>query len=520
MRMVANMILVLAVAVVANTGLAQLPGVGQVKRAAVPLGAPGYVPTVEKPTGWRGDWTGIYPGATPPTDWKIEKDGKGKKVLWHTQLPMYCGGSGASQPIVIGEKIYFCAAAKDATKGPCDLYCLNLSDGRILWIKPLTAYDTASEADKKQVKTTVDSLVKDLQTETLKLAEELNAGKINQDNWRGDIRAKRQEIGSRITAALEGVDKEKYKMGERHDWGYASATPCSDGQFIYVWYANRIGGCFDLNGKLIWATMEPKTMRPTGEHGSHCSPLPLPDRIVVVYGNLIQAFDKKNGRQLWQKDIDYAWGISSSSVVARKVKDGVKDGYLIFMATTQAFRWDTGESLWGRFEGYQGENTTPVIGGDFLYTYERSGIRSFRLPTSINVSKLEAEAATKEAGGYQVASPVFFDGLVYCVNEMGLLLVFDPKGKGEIVYQQKLELKGEHGWVGAPGLSPSPCIAGKTLYVMDNQGTMVAIQPGKSYKQLARFENASGDVFVASPVFSGRKIILRGQASIYCVGEK
>src|SRR5258708_28730780 len=33
------------------------------------LGSPDFQPTPEQPLGWRGDGTGHYPGAMPPTTW-------------------------------------------------------------------------------------------------------------------------------------------------------------------------------------------------------------------------------------------------------------------------------------------------------------------------------------------------------------------------------------------------------------------------------------------------------------------
>src|SRR5690349_13091191 len=33
------------------------------------LGSPDFKPTPDRPIGWRGDWTGRFPGATPPTEW-------------------------------------------------------------------------------------------------------------------------------------------------------------------------------------------------------------------------------------------------------------------------------------------------------------------------------------------------------------------------------------------------------------------------------------------------------------------
>src|SRR5439155_743464 len=33
------------------------------------LGSPEFRPTADRPIGWRGDWTGRFPGAQPPTTW-------------------------------------------------------------------------------------------------------------------------------------------------------------------------------------------------------------------------------------------------------------------------------------------------------------------------------------------------------------------------------------------------------------------------------------------------------------------
>ena len=34
-----------------------------------PLGSPDFYPSPEHPVGWRGDGSGRFPGATPPTVW-------------------------------------------------------------------------------------------------------------------------------------------------------------------------------------------------------------------------------------------------------------------------------------------------------------------------------------------------------------------------------------------------------------------------------------------------------------------
>ena len=44
---------------------------------AAPLGSSKYLPTPDAPIGWRGDGSGRYPGATPPTSWERRKSGNG-----------------------------------------------------------------------------------------------------------------------------------------------------------------------------------------------------------------------------------------------------------------------------------------------------------------------------------------------------------------------------------------------------------------------------------------------------------
>jgi outer membrane protein assembly factor BamB len=68
------------------------PGFGQVPGQTVPLlGSPEFQPTPERPVGWRGDWTGRFPGATPPTQWS-------RRVTGVTSQIKYQAGKPAGEP--------------------------------------------------------------------------------------------------------------------------------------------------------------------------------------------------------------------------------------------------------------------------------------------------------------------------------------------------------------------------------------------------------------------------------------
>jgi len=52
-----------------------------------PLGSPDFRPTPERPIGWRGDWTGRFPGATPPTQWSRTAKGITSEIKYQAQKP-------------------------------------------------------------------------------------------------------------------------------------------------------------------------------------------------------------------------------------------------------------------------------------------------------------------------------------------------------------------------------------------------------------------------------------------------
>jgi outer membrane protein assembly factor BamB len=55
------------------------------------LGSPDFAPTPERPVGWRGDWTGRFPGATPPMEWS-------RRVKGITSDLRYQAGKPAGEP--------------------------------------------------------------------------------------------------------------------------------------------------------------------------------------------------------------------------------------------------------------------------------------------------------------------------------------------------------------------------------------------------------------------------------------
>jgi hypothetical protein len=205
-----------------------------------------------------------------------------------------------------------------------------------------------------------------------------------------------------------------------------------------------------------------------------------------------------------------------------------------------------GKAIWG--DNIFGDAVmTPIVEGNTIYTWvgyprnNKGQFNAFKIPATTATAKLTpAYTFSMEWGENElvieknknpfdrgfVASPLFVDGLIYNITQGGGLLVSDA-ATGKLVYRKVLALKPRtHYWDWA-GLSTSPTLAGKYIYLMDNQGTTLVIEPGKEYKEVARNvieelgKNGKEQVQnVSTPIFEGSRMYYRTPGYLYCIGEK
>src|SRR4051812_8324947 len=98
----------------------------------IPLGAPAFRASVERPLGWRGDGSGRFPGATPVTEWSETKN-----VRWSTVV-----GRSYSSPVVTERCVF-------VTSEPDLLICLDRTDGAMRWKLALTPAAIADPESRK-----------------------------------------------------------------------------------------------------------------------------------------------------------------------------------------------------------------------------------------------------------------------------------------------------------------------------------------------------------------------------------
>lgn len=316
---------------------------------AFPLGHPDFYPSPQRPLGWRGDGTGAWPGATGVSAWNPET---GENIVWKTPLP----GAGMAQPLVIGEKII-------TTADPNLLICMNIHDGRILW---QTAIDHTTVMPPEQAAQAREEIAFFAATwreysqwrhDLDALEADLAAAKLERPPWWKAISQTKvlvefpddpafqavmahAELGPRWSRLFKTQNDQGFRvltgnnsplidpasvLAKRHvaacnaydiwfadNWeGYSTwsfATPCTDGELIYVTTVNNAVAAVDLAGKIRWLVWEHLDVGNKGPLHTRfiASPLLADGKLVVNQNSHLRVYDARDGRKIWSLVNAYA----------------------------------------------------------------------------------------------------------------------------------------------------------------------------------------------------------------------
>lgn len=456
-----------------------------------------------------------------------------KNILWSTRA--LDNGPGVGSPILAGGKLLM------TTEGG-GLVCIDAKDGKVLWAKSSSYADAATAEERKKnpdVFTEVDAL-------TAKINDSLRAYCDSPDKYAADAKLSAGLAGcGKINALLQKMDHEKYPGQSGGEAGEAAPTPMTDGQNVYALHGSGVVACFDLSGNRKWTSV---VGLKNSEHGYHASPCLIDGKIVIKTQNYTGAvaLDCKTGElrmpmPLWKtkglgmcsSPLPLTVGGEKLVVQSFAVLTRVKDGKILSQAFTPPYY---------NIPDYVSPTVEDRTICSYVLAKTVGGTRfAFQtLPDTITDTVVMKD--TKECE-YDVkafpcwfsydhcASPLLYQGLAYVLSVDGVLTVLDA-AKGEVVYQKLLDfspLMYHNGPIVRAGCSASPALAGKYIYVWDDQGTALIIEPGRTFKQVARnrieqlyfrYGPERNECTVSSPIFSGSKLFYRGEVNLYCIGEK
>jgi len=172
-----------------------------------------------------------------------------------------------------------------------------------------------------------------------------------------------------------------------------------------------------------------------------------------------------------------------------------------------AYDANDGAELW-KADVLEGEVApSPILAGGLVCIASPTGkLFALRPDGSGDITKTHV-AWSSDENIPDVTSPTGNGELVFCVTSSGMLTCLDAKDGTK---------QWEHDF--GTEVQASPGIAGNRVYVVATDGHAWVAEAVRTFKELGT--GTLEDKFFASPAFVGKRLYLRGNANLYCIGEK
>ena len=310
--------------------------------------------------------------------------------------------------------------------------------------------------------------------------------------------------------ALENVPGSPAKAPEvLEQTGVAASTLATDGRRVYAIFANGDLAALTLDGTPAWA----KNLGvPKNQYG-HATSLAIWQGKVIVQldqgddasgHSRLTAFDGATGKVVWETPRKVPGSWASPIIVETAGKTQIITAALPSLI---AYDFADGSELW-KADVLEGEVAPSplLVGGLVCVASPSNKLIALRPDGSGDVTQTHI-AWTCEENIPDVTSPASNGELVFYITSSGLLTCLDAKD-GKKLWDHDFSTE----------VQASPGIAGNRVYIVATDGHAWVVEAGREFKELGH--GALDDQFFASPAFIGGRLYLRGNASLYCLGEK
>jgi outer membrane protein assembly factor BamB len=291
--------------------------------------------------------------------------------------------------------------------------------------------------------------------------------------------------------------------GPPSQWaGYATPVPASDGKSIWTVFGSGIVACYDLGGNRRWMSWYEARRSPN--YGRTCSPVLVGARLLVHFGPLL-CLDAATGKLLWKNDKAKAtYGTPAAARIGDTDVAVTPKGDLVRVADGKLLASGLGSSFY----------PSPVIQGRIVYFIDHA-ITAVELPAAVGDSIEPKELWSEDLAGEFYASPLIRTGRIYTVDRLANYYVIDA-ASGKTLLTKALSLPSAGRGAG-PSMYASICRAGDRLWVGNNAGESLLLEPGEQAAVIAT--NALPEGADGTPAFSGPRMFVRGGKWLYCIAS-
>ena len=301
---------------------------------------------------------------------------------------------------------------------------------------------------------------------------------------------------------------------------FASPTPVIEDGRVYVHFGSYGTAALDTRtGRTLWARRD---LPCNHWRGPGSSPMLYDGLLIMHFDGYDQqyavALDKRTGRTVWKAGRTHDYGTDDGDLKKAFATPVVIQAggrpQLISQAAKAVFSLDpaTGRELWRVRYASHSAATRPLFAHGLLYVGSgRSPSELWAIRPDGKGDVTDTHVAWKAARGIGSSpSPVLVGDLIYTVADTGGVLTCLDARTGAEVYRQRL---------GAPSHTASPLVADGAVYFFGEDGSAIALAPGRAYRELGRAGLYEGGV-MATPAIAGRAIFLRTESHLYRIEQR
>jgi outer membrane protein assembly factor BamB len=416
-------------------------------------------PEFRGPTG-----QGIAVDSNPPFEWTPEKN-----IAWRTSIP----GSGWSSPIVFGKRIYLTTAVKEVS---------------------LSGHRSAPDVSNNEP-TGRNSADAGLSLRAL--AIDAGSGKIVWD----------REV---FHYALG-----QYQTGHAKN-GFASPTPITNGEQIYVHFGPQGTAALDMEGNILWRNTDIKY---DARHGAGGSPVIAGEALIFncdgVENPFVVALDRKTGKELWRTSrLPMTFEKFAFSTPLVIPSSHTASGLQVISPGSHmigSYDPDDGRELWHvYFEKRWSLVPRPVLADGMVLVCNGGEappeLVAIRPDGSGDVTNTHVVWRHNKFAPL-TSSVVAVNGMVFMVSDAGIAACTEL-ATGKLVWKKRL----------GGNFSASPIAASGRVYFPNDNGVCYVLAAKAEFEQLAK--NDLGEPILASFAVTGDALIIRTASTLYRVETK
>ena len=293
---------------------------------------------------------------------------------------------------------------------------------------------------------------------------------------------------------------------------WATPSCLTDGERVVAFFGNGGLHCYSVQGERIWS-------RDLGDFagawGVGASPVFYKGIVIqncdAAGDSYLLAVDAKTGKDVWRtpRRAKPKGGWSTPIII-----DTGERTELVLNGEFGVTAYDpsSGQELWN-CQSFNGRGTpVPVWGDGLLYCVNgKSGdVYAVKPGGKGDVTDTRMVWHTERRGGRDLPSPVLANNVMVVIGMSGVASGYDAK-TGKELWKQRL----------GGNFSGSPVVAGGLVFAASEEGVVNIFKPGNKAEIIAQTNVADGkeEVFRSSLAVHRGQLLLRSDRRLYCLGN-